>query len=169
MGDDEWGTKYLENLKNLNVNTEYVGIASGKNTGLAQINVAESGENQIVIVPGANDTIAPADVENVQDVLDASKVFSYLSLYVLSLQCMLSFNPINCRTFGLSQILVCQLETPRQATLTALRRFKNGISILNAAPAPSENSLELFTLPTILCINQVEAAAMSKRPVPNIE
>lgn len=67
------------------------------------------------------------------------------------------------------QILVCQLETPLQATLTALRRFKNGISILNAAPAPTENSLELFTLPTILCVNQVEAAALSKRPVPNIE
>lgn len=64
---------------------------------------------------------------------------------------------------------MCQLEIPLQATLTALRRFKNGISILNAAPAPSENTLELFTLPTILCINQVEAAAMSKRAVPNIE
>lgn len=75
VGDDEWGNKYLENLKNLNVNTEYVGIASGKNTGLAQINVAENGENQIVIVPGANDSIVPADVENVQDVLDASKVY----------------------------------------------------------------------------------------------
>lgn len=68
-----------------------------------------------------------------------------------------------------SQILICQLETPLQATLAALRRFKNGISILNASPAPSENTLELFTLPTILCINQVEAAAMSCRAVPNIE
>lgn len=66
-------------------------------------------------------------------------------------------------------MLVCQLETPLQATLTALRRFKDGISILNAAPAPTENTLELFTLPTILCINQSEAAAMSKRSVPNIE
>lgn len=67
------------------------------------------------------------------------------------------------------KVLVCQLENPMQATLAALRRFKNGISILNASPAPSETSLELFTLPTILCINQVEAAAMSKRAVPNIE
>lgn len=64
---------------------------------------------------------------------------------------------------------MCQLEAPIQATLAALRRFKNGISILNASPAPNENTLELFTLPTILCINQVEAAAMSTRPVPNIE
>lgn len=80
MGDDEWGNKYLENLRNLNVCTEYVGTASGRNTGLAQINVAENGENQIVIVPGANDTLVPADVENAQDVLDASKVFDLFSL-----------------------------------------------------------------------------------------
>lgn len=77
MGDDGWGNKYLENLRNLNVCTEYVGIASGRNTGLAQINVAENGENQIVIVPGANDSIAPADLENVQDILDASKVYYF--------------------------------------------------------------------------------------------
>lgn len=69
----------------------------------------------------------------------------------------------------LIQVLVCQLEAPIQATLAALRRFKDGISILNASPAPSENTLELYTLPTILCVNQVEAAAMSSRAVPNIE
>lgn len=139
LGNDEWGDKYRENLEKYNVSTNYVETANGKSTGLAQINVAENGENQIVIIPGANDLLIPADVEKAQDVLEQSKV------------------------------LVCQLETPLQATLTALRKFKNGISILNASPAPNENTLDLFTLPTILCINQVEAAAMTKRSVPNIE
>lgn len=55
-----------------------------------------------------------------------------------------------------------------QPTLAALRHFKDGVSILNASPAPSENTLELFTLPTILCVNQVEAASMTSRAVPNI-
>lgn len=72
-------------------------------------------------------------------------------------------------TNWIAKVLVCQLETPIQATLAALRRFKNGVSILNAAPAPSENTLELFTLPTILCVNQLEAASMTSRPVPNLE
>lgn len=139
LGNDEWGDKYRENLEKYNVSTNYVETANGKSTGLAQINVAENGENQIVIIPGANDLLTPADVEKAQDVLEQSKV------------------------------LVCQLETPLQASLTALRKFKNGISILNASPAPNENTLDLFTLPTILCINQVEAAAMTKRSVPNIE
>lgn len=89
VGDDEWGSRYLENLKNLNVNTDNVGVASGKNTGLAQINVAENVENQIVIVPGANDSIVPADVEKVQDVLDASKVWYFINNYkFFSLKCL---------------------------------------------------------------------------------
>lgn len=61
------------------------------------------------------------------------------------------------------------METPLQTTLAALRRFKNGISILNASPAPPVASIELFSLPSILCINQVEAASMTKRPVPDLE
>lgn len=118
---------------------DYVERVNEKPTGIAQINVDQNGENHIVIIPGANDTLSITDIENADNLLDKSKV------------------------------LVCQLETPIQATLTALRRFKNGVSILNAAPAPSETTLELFTLPSILCVNQNEAAAMSKRDVPNIE
>lgn len=127
---------------------------------MAQISVAENGDNQIVIIPGANDTLTASDIEDAQELLDSSKVGGISSA---SLKCNLNL------IFLLSQVLVCQLETPTQPTLAALRRFKDGVSILNASPAPSENTLELFTLPTILCVNQVEAASMSKRAVPNIE
>lgn len=48
---------------------------NGKSTGLAQINVAENGDNQIVIIPGVNDILSAADVEKAQDVLDSSKVY----------------------------------------------------------------------------------------------
>lgn len=163
MGDDEWCDKYRKNLEKFNVGIKHVENTSGKSTGIAQINVAENGENQVVIIPGANDTLSPTDIDKAQDVLDSSKVYMFIYLKKIH------FCLIQQDNFILPQILVCQLETPLPATLAALRRFKNGISILNASPAPSENTLELFTLPTILCINQVEAAAMSKRAVPNIE
>lgn len=63
---------------------------------------------------------------------------------------------------------MCQLETPVKTSFAAMRGFK-GISILNASPAPAENNLEIFTLPTILCVNELEAASMTNRKVPNIE
>lgn len=168
LGEDDWGEKYRENLDKFNVGTDYVETVCGKSTGIAQINVAESGENQIVIIPGANDLLSPVDIEKAQEALDSSKVRKNNNKSPLH-NCILEISKFFFLNFVFVQILVCQLETPLPATLTALRRFKNGISILNASPAPNENTLELFTLPSILCINQVEAAAMSKRAVPNIE
>lgn len=106
-------------------------------TGIAQINVADSGENQIVIVVGANDTMTLEDVDNARELIDNAKV------------------------------MVCQLETPVRATLAALNRFK-GISILNASPSPLENSLDIFTVPNILCVNEHEAASMTQRSVPDL-
>lgn len=75
VGDDEWADKYRENLEKFNVNISHVETVTGKSTGIAQINVAESGENQIVIIPGANDVLSPTDIEKAQDVLDSSKVY----------------------------------------------------------------------------------------------
>lgn len=80
LGKDDWGQRYLENLGKFNVCTTHVEKVDGKSTGFAHINVSETGENQIVIVPGASDTLTPADIEKAQDLLGAAKVrfvFSY--------------------------------------------------------------------------------------------
>ncbi|KOB72371.1 Ribokinase [Operophtera brumata] len=54
LGDDQWGEKYKKHLNQVGVNVTHVQITPGVTTGIAQISVAENGENQIVIVPGAN-------------------------------------------------------------------------------------------------------------------
>lgn len=75
LGDDEWASKYEENLHKQGVCTEHVGHVDGQKTGMAQINVAENGENQIVIIPGANNSLSSADVEAADDILKLSKVW----------------------------------------------------------------------------------------------
>ncbi|XP_067635339.1 ribokinase isoform X4 [Eurosta solidaginis] len=55
------------------------------------------------------------------------------------------------------EILVCQFETPLNATLDALNAFE-GISILNAAPALVATPPELIKAATIFCVNETEAA-----------
>lgn len=159
LGDDDWGRRYKENLTRFDVCTTHVGVVAGRNTGMAQINVADNGQNQIVILPGANDALSTTDIEGAHELLDSSKVKQAIILVF----------EINNVLIILFKILLCQLETPIPATLAALRRFKSGVSILNIAPAPAENTLEFFILPTVLVMNQVEAAAMSKRDVPDIE
>lgn len=74
MGDDDWGRKYKENLAKFDVCAKHVGIVTGRNTGMAQINVADNGQNQIVITPGANDALTITDIEEAHELLDSSKV-----------------------------------------------------------------------------------------------
>lgn len=50
----------------------------GHKTGMAQINVAENGENQIVIIPGANNSLSADDVENADELLKSSKVREFV-------------------------------------------------------------------------------------------
>lgn len=70
-------------------------------------------------------------------------------------------------TINKAKVLVCQLEVPMKSSMAAMRDFK-GVTILNIAPAPLENTVQLFTLPKILCLNELEAASVTKRRVPNI-
>lgn len=52
-------------------------------TGVAQINVADNGDNQIVIVTGANDKLSIEDVNEAKEMIDNAKVNKYqLYIYV---------------------------------------------------------------------------------------
>lgn len=62
LGDDHWGEKYKKHLNQVGVNVTHVQITPGVTSGIAQISVAENGENQIVIVPGANGHLSVKDV-----------------------------------------------------------------------------------------------------------
>ncbi|SDP61638.1 ribokinase [Klenkia soli] len=64
VGDDDAGTRQLAALRDAGVDTDLVHRTPGVPTGSATIPVeAEGGENLIVVVPGANGALEPADVE----------------------------------------------------------------------------------------------------------
>ncbi|XP_061396885.1 ribokinase [Musca vetustissima] len=94
VGTDTWGEKYLENLQKEGVNTRHVKMCVGQSTGIAQIAVSNDGENNIIIVTGANDCLEASDVKEAEYLFDSAKV------------------------------LLCQLETSAVGTLEALKRFK---------------------------------------------
>ncbi|HUA97121.1 MAG TPA: ribokinase [Terracidiphilus sp.] len=62
VGDDVYGPAILENLARSGVNTDAIEQVVGS-SGLAPMFVAESGENSIVVVPGANGKLTPAAVD----------------------------------------------------------------------------------------------------------
>jgi ribokinase len=69
VGDDEFGSQLRESLASEGVDVTHVDFASGVSSGVAMISVDEAGQNSITVVPGANDTLTPADLDSARDLL----------------------------------------------------------------------------------------------------
>ncbi|GBP34905.1 Ribokinase [Eumeta japonica] len=94
LGDDQWGHQYKKHFQENGVDIQNVHIMSNVATGIAQIAVSEKGENQIVIVPGANNYLSIDDVHNASELITSA------------------------------EILIGQLETPLKPTLEAFKLNK---------------------------------------------
>src|SRR6516225_479440 len=63
VGSDLFGPATIENFKRLGIDTTHVKQLEGVSSGVAPIFVDPSGQNRILVVKGANDTLKPADVD----------------------------------------------------------------------------------------------------------
>jgi ribokinase len=62
VGDDDFGRRLLAALRAEQINVDALRVVAGVPTGLAMIAVDESGENLIVVAPGANHQVGPSEV-----------------------------------------------------------------------------------------------------------
>lgn len=69
VGNDSNGSMLLENLRQAGVKTEHIKISKGTATGIAVITVAEN-DNTIVVVPGANQEVDRAYIEEIKPLLE---------------------------------------------------------------------------------------------------
>ncbi|GGL35597.1 PfkB family carbohydrate kinase [Phycicoccus endophyticus] len=65
VGDDDAGRAYRERLARLGIDVDAVRVVPGVETGHALIEVADDGENAIVVVPGANAELGPRELDAV--------------------------------------------------------------------------------------------------------
>lgn len=63
LGADALGDQAIERLRKENIDCQHVMRDSEQASGVALINVDKTGENQIVVVPGANATLSPEHIE----------------------------------------------------------------------------------------------------------
>ncbi len=133
VGEDAFGARLKAELAQSGVDVSRV-EESRAETGAAIILVLPSGENVIVISPGANGTVTAED---------ATAALS-------------EGRP--------GDILLCQLEVPIEATLQALRtaREHQMIGMLDPAPAKAIPK-QALPLVSILVPNQTEAASLLGR------
>jgi ribokinase len=74
VGDDDAGTRMIEDLRRRGVNTEWVRTVDGVSTGTAYVTVTSDGENTIVLDPGANRFVDAAAVEAAWSTLPPASV-----------------------------------------------------------------------------------------------
>lgn len=132
VGDDSFGGMLRQNLMQEGINTDRLLVDDGQATGVALITVEDSGENTIIVVPGANGQITTADIDAARPLIDGA------------------------------DILVMQLEIPLVVVeyVAGLARAGGGTLILNAAPAqPLPQSL--LAQVDYLVVNEIEAGLLA--------
>lgn len=141
IGADPFGQDLITNLKVSGVGYEGIFVDQSTHSGIAVITVDDSGENNIIIVPGVNGQVGAADVERLQLLLPKATV------------------------------LLLQLEIPLEAVVAAAKAAKQaGVRvILDPAPARSDLPMDLYALIDIATPNQIEAGQLVGFPVTDFE
>ena len=130
VGDDGFGASLRGNLEQESIDCGFVKTVSNCESGLAVIGVEQSGENSIIVIPGANARLTAADVEAASDVI------------------------------AQSDILLVQLEIPLEAVGAGIAIAKqHGVrTVLDPAPAVSLPNEMLHV--DLICPNESEASVL---------
>jgi len=132
VGDDMFGDEAIKGFKTDGLNVDYVIKDKSAPSGVAEIFVADDGENSIAVASGANANLSPEDVNNAKSVIENA------------------------------DIIIMQLETPLETIKAAAGvAHENSVNvILNPAPAqPLPDDLLKYL--TILTPNESEAELLT--------
>jgi ribokinase len=117
LGDDVFADMALDHYRRVGLGLRHVHRLAGISSGVAPIWVDATGENRIVVVPGANSHLSPAHATSA--VTEATHV----------------------------DVVLSQMEVPQETTFAAFEaaRRRGALTILNPAPArtPIEGLLDL--------------------------
>ena len=139
VGDDPNGRAQCAALADDTLDVSFVTVTDGAPTGLAIVMVTPDGENSIIVAPGANRFLTPADIDAAEPVVAGARV------------------------------LVTQLEIPLNAVERAVALAGDGcIVVLNCAPFSALPSSVLSST-TILVVNEVEAALLAECPTGTLD
>jgi len=69
FGDDAFGRRYIDHLKEEGVSTRCSTVTAARPTGCAMILVEQGGQNLIVVAPGANHAVTPDHVKQAADAI----------------------------------------------------------------------------------------------------
>ena len=102
VGDDDFGRELLGGLKANGVITRHVAVTRNVASGVAMILVDRRGQNSIVVAPGANSKLTPADIDAAEGLIrTASVVVMQLEIPLATVRHAMAM----CRRLGVFTIL----------------------------------------------------------------
>ncbi len=150
LGNDAFGKQHRNSLEHENIRLDFLKTDTSLPTGTAVILITKSGENTIVVAPGANNALLPEDIAVLED------------------------------TFQNADAVICQLEIPLDTVEAVLRlsRKHHILSVLDTGPAcplppaflqmadivsPNENEAETLTGIRVESLESARLAAYALR------
>lgn len=133
VGDDEFGSNAIAVYNSEGIDTSFIEKQKGVASGTAMIMVNQnSGENAIIVAPGANNHLNEQNIDEITDQITATTT------------------------------VLCQLEIPLTTVAYLLKqaKSKNALTILNPAPY-QEISLELLKDVDIITPNETETYGLT--------
>jgi len=137
VGHDAFGPQLRQALSEAKVNTSAVTTVEGS-SGVALITIAAGGENNIVVVPGANGLLSPEQLEKATPVLEQAgfllaqleiplETVEYLATFAEQHQIPLMLDPAPARDLPQSLLRRVEWLTPNESeTEILLRRAVDG-------------------------------------------
>lgn len=132
VGNDEYGEQLIENLESVGVDTTGVVKKEDAITGNAFIQVDDSGENTIVVVPGANRCLTKEDIDQQIDLIE------------------------NC------EVVMMQLEIPLEVVeyVKFLAKSHGKKVVIDPAPAKDHLPEDFFSDVDVIKPNEIELAIL---------
>lgn len=140
IGKDQFGEKLSASLEKNGVNLDNLIIDQSLNSGIAIITVDNSGQNEIIVVPGSNMNLTPEEISNKQ------------------------------KLFSETNVVLAQLEIPIETVLKAAEFSNESDTFFILNPAPARKlSDKLLKCVDFLTPNETELELLSGMSIKNIE
>ncbi|NET70865.1 MAG: ribokinase [Sphaerospermopsis sp. SIO1G2] len=131
VGNDNFGVELIKNLQKYDIQTENILIDENISSGVAVITVDQKGENNIIVIPGANGKINQDDVNKLIPCLTQTK------------------------------LLLLQLEIPVETVILAAQKAKESNVQVILDPAPAQILPDkIYPLIDIITPNEIEASQL---------
>ncbi len=135
IGDDIFGKQAVQLLEDEGINVDFVGADREQPSGVAMITVDASGENSIVVAPGSNSTLLPADFDRSGEEINGCdivlmqleipiKTVEYIAKKVTALDKKVILNPAPAARLSDDLLKALSIITPNETEAELLTGIK---------------------------------------------